>query len=169
MITPEKVKLFIGMLSSNVELFNTVQSELIPCFGSIDLKSPVWTWNYTSYYEKELGKNILRQFIFFESLIYPSELSTIKNKTVLIEKKFADQNGNRTINLDPGYLTRAKVVLASTKDFSHRIYLQDGIYGEVTLSYIKGNYLIYPYTYPDYSSNEYLDLFKKARQLINHN
>jgi len=162
---PRRVKLFVGMLSSDIALFDEIKKLLKEIFGSVDLESPVWQWNHTDYYSEEMGTGLKRQFVFFQKLIEPESIAEIKLKTIELEKKYLNKKGGRRINLDPGYLDTAKVVLASTKDYSHRIYLGSGIYGEVTLTYSGSTYQILPYTYPDFRTPEYHDVFKKARRL----
>lgn len=160
---PQNVKLFVGMLAGRTALFDSVEPELEALFGEIDFVSLVWQWEHTTYYEKEMGRGLLRKFIFFRSLIPPDELPIIKQKTIAVEKKYFHGDKMRKINLDPGYLNEAKVVLASTKDYSHRLYLGKGIYGEVTLSYSKGAFRPFSYTYPDFKTEEYLIMFDKVR------
>lgn len=163
---PLPVKLFAGMLSQDTTLFNELGQKLSDIFGPVDLESPVWPWEHTTYYEREMGEGLRRKFIFFERLIEPSMISDIKLKTIELEGEFLNDAGGRRINLDPGYLDAAKLVLVSTKDFSHRMYLDNGIYGEVTLIYSKNNYQSLPYTFPDYRTEEYFDIFKKAREIF---
>jgi len=163
---PKAVKLFIGMLSQEISLFDELKERLKEIFSPIDLEGPVWDWGHTDYYSKEMGENLKRKFIFFHRLINPEIISVVKLKTNELEREYLRECGGRKINLDPGYLSRAKVVLVSTKDFSHRIYLGSGIYGEVTLIYSGKNYQPLPYTYLDFRTDEYLQLFKKARELL---
>ena len=186
---PKPAKLFIGMLSQEVSLFNELKVQLKELFGTIDLESPVWEWNHTDYYLKEMGAGLRRQFIFFQNLINPGVISEIKLKTNELERQYIYENplphpfyknpsippltkggkggfkGGRKINLDPGYLDSARIILVSSKDFSHRIYLGKGIYGEVTLIYSGNNYQVLPYTYPDFRTQKYMDIFKKAREM----
>ncbi len=162
---PGPVKLFVGMLSQSASLIEQMTGTLCEVFGPVDLESPVWPWEHTKYYESEMGAGLKRQFIFFETLIEPGTIADIKLKTDALEKQLLNENRGRRINLDPGYLDAAKLVLVSTKDFSHRIYLEKGIYGEVTLSYAGSTYHPYPYTFPDYRTDEYISVFKKARDL----
>ncbi len=164
-ITPQPVKLFVGMLSQDESLLNQIEETLQRIFGRVDMASPVWQWEHTKYYSKEMGTGLKRKFIFFQKLINPETVSGIKLKTIELEKQFLNENGGRRINLDPGYIDAAKVVLVSTKDFSHRIYLGNGIYGEVTLIYSGNNYQILPYTYPDFRTEEYFEIFRKAREI----
>jgi hypothetical protein len=159
------VKLFTGMLSQDTALFNKLSEKLAVVYGAIDIESPVWPWEHTTYYEKEMGAGLKRKFVFFEKLIHPGEIAGIKSKTVELEKQYLNESGGRIINLDPGYLDAAKLVLATTKDFAHRIYLSNGIYGEVTLIYSGKNYQSLPYTFPDYRTDDYLEVFRKAREI----
>ena len=148
-------------------------------FGPVDLESDIFNFDYTDYYAKEMGPGLVRKFFSFARLISPEDLAGIKLKTNEIEEDFARpvrglaSNGARRgeakvarpINLDPGYLTSAKVVLATAKDYSHRIYLKGGIYAEATLRYFKGAYQPWPWTYPDYKSPEYLSFFHRLRKI----
>lgn len=163
-VLPRPVKLFIGMLSQDVSLFELLRGRLEELFGPVDLISPVWPWKYTDYYSEEMGTGLKRRFIFFQRLISPDEISAIKLKTVEMERQYLNKTGGRRINLDPGYLDSARIVLVSTKDYSHRVYLGSGIYGEVTLIYADNAYRELPYTYPDFRTSEYLDLFREARR-----
>jgi hypothetical protein len=153
------------MISQDISLFERLKGDLISLFGSSDMESPVWQWEHTDYYLKEMGAGLKRRFVFFQRLINPKDIVEIKLKTIEFEKQYLNENGGRSINLDPGYLNSAKVVLVSAKDFSHRIYLDNGIYGEVTLIYSGNAYHTLPYTFPDFRTQEYLDIFKKAREL----
>jgi len=163
---PSQVKLFIGMLSSGESIFTAVDDQLIAVFGDIDFKSPVWPWEHTRYYSSEMGEGLKRRFVFFEKHVHPGEISDIKVQTNEIEKRFLTDEGGRKINLDPGYLDSSKLVLVSTKNFSHRVYLDKGIYGEVTLIYSGDNFQPLPYTFPDYKTEAYLALFKEARTIF---
>lgn len=161
---PRPVKLFVGMLSQDISLFEQAGEMLKNIFGPSDMESPVWPWEHTGYYSKEMGTGLKRKFVFFRDLIQSEIISNIKLKTIELEKQFLNEKGGRRMNLDPGYLDSAKIVLVSTKDFSHRIYLGNGIYGEVTLIYSGKNYQILPFTYPDFRTSEYLDVFREARE-----
>ncbi len=118
-IEPEQVKLFTGMLTNDTSLFTIVDDHLRSSFGDIDFESPVWPWKHTKYYSREMGEGLQRRFVFFKKLVNPVEISDIKVQTNEIEKQFLSNDGGRRINLDPGYLNSAKLVLVSTKDFSH--------------------------------------------------
>lgn len=161
------VILFVGMISGRPALFDEVRPPLIGRFGPVESESPVYPWNHTAYYEKELGPDLKRQFLFFKQPIPPDALSEIKQFTNELEQQWvrpSAQGNLRLINLDPGYLAPSKIVLATTKDYSHRIYLRDGIYAEVTLMYQGSSFHALPHTYPDFRSDEYIALFNRARK-----
>jgi len=163
---PHPVMLFIGMLSGEVALLDELQRHLGEKFGPVFYRSEDLPWNYTAYYQKELGDRILRRFLFFRDLIPPDRIASIKLETNRLEQRYLiEKEGEslRRINLDPGYLDLPKVVLVSTKDFSHRIYLSSGIYGELTLTHIGGQFQPLPYTYPDYRAEETVRIFNTLR------
>ena len=174
---PQPVNLIIGMLTSIEELFCFVETALKKEFGAIDLKSDIIPFDFTDYYQAEMGSNIQRRFFSFDKLIMPDRLADIKLWTNQFEEDMATpplsptsqgaewRGGKRPINLDPGYISKAKLVLASTKDFSHRIYLGKGIYAEVTLQYRNGRYESLPWTFPDYKTQQYQQFFLKVRNL----
>ena len=163
---PEKAVLFIGSLYSQTAIFGDVLPLLKKNFGDVFFESPVSQWDYSSYYYKELGKPIYRSFIFFKELFDTSMLSDSKLLTNEIEDMFSMDN-KRRINLDPGYLTLAKVVLASTKNYSHRISIGQGIYAELALIFQKGNgFQPLPYTYNDYKERAALEMFSEARDYL---
>ena len=159
------VKLIVGMLSSFSHLFEQIQKVLENEFGLSDYESPVLPFDKTDHYEKEFGSHLKRRFYSFENLIEAERLVDIKLFTNHLEKEFSDRKGNRNINIDPGYLVPGKLVLATTKDHQHRIYLGKGIYAEVTLRFKKGSFCPWEWTYPDYETLEYIDIFNWIREL----
>ena len=164
---PAPVKLFVGMLSPEIEMFDICAGLLSAEYGPIDYYSEIQQWNATDYYQDEMGSGILRKFIFFDRLVDPAVLANTKLLTNSIEKRYSVA-ARRRINLDPGYVTEAKVVLASTKDYSHRVYLGLGIYAEVTLHYasrVKA-FLSFEHTYPDFRTKGSLDMFNKDREIL---
>jgi hypothetical protein len=166
--SPLPVRLFIGMLSPEPGLFDECSLILQSEFGPIDSGSEYKPWDMSDYYREEMGSNIFRMFIFFERTTDPGRLSSIKRLTNELENKYAvnaAQGLRRKINLDPGYVTEAKVVLASTKDFAHRVYIGDGIYAEVTLRFSAKDRSFVPheYTYPEFRTEPYLALFNRVR------
>jgi hypothetical protein len=153
------------MISSQISLFDALKKVLEGMYGPVDMESPVLPWDHTEYYTEEMGSGLQRKFIFFKRLISPGDIADIKLKTTELEGGYLNESGGRGINLDPGYLDSARVALVSTDDYSHRLYLGGGIYGEVTLIYSGNDYMILPYSYPDFRSRKYRDLFKTARKL----
>jgi hypothetical protein len=165
---PKTVNLIIGVLTSIPELLRQLDKTLEEYFGPIDLRSDILPFGFTDYYNEEMGKGIQRQFYSFEKLIMPDEIATIKVQTNRIEEFIASSKKysvQRPINIDPGYMNESRLILASTKDFSHRIYLRDGIYAEVTLNYRRGRYESFPWTFPDYKSSDYQNFFLMVREL----
>jgi uncharacterized protein DUF4416 len=166
---PLPVKLFIGMLSPELDLFGACSEILRKEFGPIKSVSECMPWDKSDYYQEEMGRNIFRKFLFFEQSMDPGKLPSIKRFTNDLENDYAVESGQhlrRRINLDPGYVTEAKVVLASAKDFAHRVYIGDGIYAEVTLKYITKDRSFVPceHTYPDFRTTSYLTLFNNVRE-----
>ena len=160
------VKLIIGMMTPDPELFSSVVEILTQRFGIMDFCGDIMPFNFTDYYVKEMGENLLRKFISFEKFIQPEEIVEIKHFTNEVEKEFLTVGTNkRRINLDPGYITAAKLILATTKDNIHRIYLQDGIFAVMTLRVEGKTFRPWQWTYPDYQSEEYINLFNQIRQI----
>lgn len=163
---PKPVKLIASIISNEISLFEKVENVLQSIFGSIDFHSEILLFNHTDYYNQEMrNNNLIRKFICFEKLILPDEIANIKVRTNEIEKMFLT-NENRNVNIDVGYITLGKLVLASTKDYSHRIYLKNGIYAETTLHFFNNNFSVFPYTYPDYATEEVRNIFKKMRDIF---
>ena len=159
------VKLIAGMLSSVEEFFLEAEEKLSRHFGKTDFASNIIPFRYTSYYEKEMGKNLLRKFVSFGKLIDAGSLAEIKILAGNIEKELSNASGSRRVNIDPGYLTDAKLVLATTKNYGHRIYIGNGIYAEVTLHFRDGSFKPWDWTYPDYRMEEYIEIFNKIRKV----
>ena len=159
-----KENLVIGVLSTADGAEDAIRENLEKEFGRADLVSGIIDFNFTSYYDSEMGGGIKRWFYSFETLVDPSDLPRIKILTNDLEGLWAEQNA-RKVNLDPGLLDLNRLVLATTKNTGHRIPLQKGIYGEVTLIYMRKDYHPLPWTYPDYQSSEYIAVLKDIREL----
>ncbi|MFH1084215.1 MAG: DUF4416 family protein [Chloroflexota bacterium] len=161
---PQPVKLIVPMLAADTALFGAAQARLAAHLGEADYVSAPLPFGYTHYYEPEFGPGLLRQFIALRRLIDPGSLAEIKTLTNALEEEWR-LAGKRRLNLDPGYLDGGKLVLATTKNHSHRIYLRDGIYAEVTLIYRHKGYVALPWTYPDYASEDYQQILREVRAL----
>jgi len=160
----QPVKLIIGFIFKEEDAFDKAKCLLKRRFGEIDYESQTLPFIHTDYYEKEFGKDLKRKFISFKKLIRPEDLASIKITTNIIEQKLS-QRGLRSINIDPGYLDMAKLILASTKDYRHRIYLNQGIYAEITLFYENGGFCTWEWTYPDYRTTDYIAIFNRIRDI----
>ena len=164
--TPEK--LIIAILISKHEMLDKLIAILSESYGPIDFISNSIDFNFTNYYNSEMGDKIERIFLSFQDLVSPDRLSEIKIKTNEIENSFLIDN-ERKINLDPGMLSVKRFMLATTKDNGHRIPLQNGIYGEVTLLFISKQFKPLPWTYIDYQSEEYSEILKEIRIIYKKN
>ena len=163
---PKPVKLIIGILTADDNALSRAAGALENEFGAMDLKSDVWPFTQTEYYKDQTGEHILRQFVSIDELIDPGRLADIKHRTNELEKQLAEQSISdlpRPVNLDPGIIEPSKLILATTKNYSHRIYIGNKMYAEVTLMYDKGHWKHFDYTYPDYRQKIYHDFFSKVR------
>jgi len=161
------VKLFCGIIATDKDTISRAREELVKLCGKIDQESDILPFDFTDYYFDEMGAGLLRQFVSFQELMDPGKLAEIKISTNKIEDIFAVSKNNqthRTVNLDPGYITAASLILATTKDFSHRIYIGSGIYAEVTLLFKKSGLVFFDWTYPDFKSGKYSPFFLELRR-----
>ncbi|MDZ7374727.1 MAG: DUF4416 family protein [candidate division KSB1 bacterium] len=132
--------------------------------GPVILRSPSYNFSrFTDYYEEEMGPNLGKFFAAFGRLVFPDELPDLKLFAMSIEDAYR-REGKRRVNFDPGYLEFSKVVLATVKNYDHRVYLGRGIYADVQLRFRQGSFRTNDWTYPDYKSNLVLDFFRQARQ-----
>lgn len=163
---PRPVKLIVGILGADDGCLLAASQAIGAEFGRIDLVSDVWRFDQTDYYREQTGENILRQFVSIEELIDPGRLAEIKHRTNGLERNLAAELKHaapRPVNLDPGIIEPSKLILASTKNYSHRIYIGETMYAEVTLIFDKGRWRPFDYTYPDYRQQCYFDFFDKVR------
>ncbi len=163
---PKPAKLIVGILASNYQCLHTAADLVTGKLGNADFASDVWPFEKTDYYKDQTGPRILRQFLSFERLIEPGKLAKVKLRTNKLEQKLAKTLAiplPRPVNLDPGIIEPAKLILATTKDYSHRMYIGRKIYAEITLVYDKGRWQPLDHTYPDYKQQCYYDFFEKVR------
>lgn len=163
---PRSVLCVLGMLYSEGFPVEEVLAEMAHGWGEVFLKSPVVPFSHSTYYREEMGESLYRQWAAFEKPWPPDSLPTLKRRAIVLEGRYRDERGGRRINLDPGLLSLHNLVLASTKDFAHRLYLGQGIFGEVTLIYRQECYHPLEWTYPDYRDEAALDFFIKAREKL---
>ena len=162
-ITAEPVKLFFSVFAITAKQVNETISELSALYGQADFISELMSFNYTDYYRPEMGGTLVRRFLSMEKLIRPEVLPDIKLATNKIEQKSA-ASGKRQVNIDPGYLAKAQLILATGKGFAHRPYLRDGIYADLTLVYQGKKFCALPWTYPDYADEKQLSMLIKIRE-----
>jgi hypothetical protein len=161
------VKLFVSLITVRLELFSRVEDGLSGLFGPIDLRSDQFPFDSTHYYDKEMGAPLQRCFFSFTDLTDPLRIGEAKIATNEIEIQLAQEQHAvpRPVNLDPGYMEESKIVLASTKNFYHRIMVSRGIYAEVTMHFEGGNWRCLPWTFPDFRTGRYHPFFTGMRQL----
>jgi hypothetical protein len=169
---PPKAKLFVAQLiAPEVRArADLVDRALAEAFGPIDLAGPDWPFEFTDYYTPEMGAGLIRRIVGFERLIDPAFLVRAKLITNGLEAELTrvlrGEAPGRVVNLDAGYLTFGQVLLATTKSYSHRIYLDNGIWAEVTLRYVKGRYEKWEWTYPDYADGRYNEFWLAMREKL---
>jgi hypothetical protein len=161
---PDPVKLFVGWFSPAPEIIEEVERLLAEKFGSVDWRSPPLMFDRTRYYEREMGWPLHRRFIAFERLISPEYLVDVKLISRGIEADYT-VSGRRRVNIDPGYLCAERLVLATGKNYIHRIYLDRGVYADLTLVFSRGSFRTLKWTYPDYASPEITGYFNELRAL----
>jgi hypothetical protein len=164
---PSPVLLVLAITSRYADAIDWARDCAANLFGPIGLASPPFDFNETEYYAATMGAKLKKQFVTFERLVDPALLADIKRQTNAWEAQYAALARHaepRPLNLDPGYMTPAKLVLASTKDHAHRLYLRDGIYAEVTLSYRDRHWQPLEWTYPDYRRGDYQEFFTQCRR-----
>lgn len=165
--TPAQPAIFFCALTyGEAGVAEAAGAELHNILGAAASDMAPFRFSFTNYYEEEMGTGLWKTVRIFSAPRDPFDLADIKVQTNAIEAALAAPGGKRRVNLDPGYLTLAKVVLATTKDFSHRIYLRGGVYAEVTLSARDGAFQPHPWTYPDYKQESVRQFFWKARNLL---
>ncbi|MFW6131778.1 MAG: DUF4416 family protein [Candidatus Aminicenantaceae bacterium] len=161
------VKLICSIISSKKQYFEKGENKLKILYGEIDAESPLFPFQLTDYYEKQMGTNLKRKFISFSNLINPEQLSEIKIQTNKLEEEIRKEYSSnlRIINLDPGYLKESALIMATAKDFSHRIPLKNGIYGHLEFLFGKNKVRLLDWTYPDFKSRDYQNFFIHVRNL----
>jgi len=166
--SPRPVQPICGLISSDPDLMRRAVALLARHCGEPDAQSELWPFDSTDYYEPEMGPGLQRMFVAFGRLMDPGGLRDLKILTNDLERRISRDLGlpeqRRTVNLDPGYMALSKLVLATTKDHAHRVYLGGGIYAECTLRYEHARWVPWPWTYPDYADERYHRFFTEVRE-----
>ena len=162
-MTP-RVKRITGILfpTANHELLDWSITELFRIWGEPELQSQPVPFDRTDYYN-DIDPDLSRVFLCFPGLVNPEGLAVWKREAIAIEAK--SRQPVRAVNIDPGYIDGARLVLASTKDHAHRIYLRDGIFAEVTMRYKFKKWASFDYTFPDFASGVYDEFLSQVRKL----
>ncbi len=161
-VLPSPAKLVIGMFMRDTDLLIPVTAMLEEQYGPVDIVSRWLPFDCTAYYEPEMGTGLRRRMLSFKNRVSQDELPRIKQFTNAVEAKHLAQKSRR-INIDPGYMLPERFVLATGKNFSHRIYIGKGIYADLTLIFHGGAFHPLPWTYPDYTRSDMQDFLHKAR------
>ncbi|MEO0078290.1 MAG: DUF4416 family protein [candidate division WOR-3 bacterium] len=159
-------RLILGMISGNTDVMNRAEKLLESRFGPSILRSETIPFDFTRYYEPEMGTGLLRQWLASSLQPEPDQLAQIKHTTIGLERELCDDQGRRQVNLDPGLLSAHNLVLATTKAHAHRISIGTGIWAELTLIYRHGAYQPLDWTYPDYRTRTCLDFLAACRATL---
>lgn len=166
---PERVRFLVAALISDPAYRPVVRDALTAAWGEPDLEAEPLPFSHTEYYRSESGPSIQRLFFSFPGRMHPALIVNRKRRAIAMEKELAERLAApvpRPVNLDPGYLAPSKLVLASAKNFNHRVYLARGIYAEVTLQYIRNAFVPLPHTFPDYASGAYFPFLRQVRDRL---
>jgi hypothetical protein len=161
-VEPPPVKLIVSLFSPSQPLLDESVEALAGPFGPIDWVSPPFMFDRTMYYAREMGWPLHRRFVSFRDLVAPECLPEIKIETNALEERYLTE-GRRRVNIDPGYVALERLVLATGKNYVHRIYLSRGIYADLTLVFSKGSFSPLPWTYPDYAAVDTIGYFNQVR------
>ncbi len=160
---PQPVKLIASIVTGESALAETVISQLVEQYGKTDYRSPPLPFTYTDYYTKEMGGDLFRHLVSFEQLMAPDLLPSIKLFANDMEDASLRDDGTRRINIDPGYIALEHLILATCKPFTHRPYLADGVYADMTMVFRRGTFRKLEWTFPDYGSDEMIAILNKIR------
>ncbi len=166
---PAPSALTVGITFADREALGEALEMLRTEYGPMEFSSPEFVFDMTDYYIPEMGENLRKRFFCFRDPIRLEMLPGIKHRTNEIERRLAREDGDRVrrrVNLDPGYVTLAKLVLATTKDYSHRVYIGEGMYAETTLRFVRGTFAPFETTYPDHQTPLALDFFNSVREYV---
>jgi hypothetical protein len=160
---PDPVKLISSVFADTHDNLSLSITRLSALFGVVDYISDIRIFDYTRYYEAEMGSPLVRRFVTFEELIDPGRLPEIKGMTNGVERDISADR-RRRVNIDPGYISHAHLILATGKPYMHRPYLNDGIYADLTLIFRHQSFLPLEWTYPDYAAMNTITMFNAIRR-----
>jgi len=162
------VKLICGVIANQMDVFNRAEKLLAERWGPIEERSSLFDFTWTDYYERQMGPGLKRYFLSFEPLILPEAISSIKLTTNQLEERIKKEFGSshRIVNLDPGYVTPAALIMATMKNFAHRIPLVNGVYAHLEILFSRQGIRVLEWTYPDFRTSTYYDFFLKTRKKL---
>jgi len=158
--------LVVAIFSRHSEALDWAKRRLAEVFSPIGLSDEPFAFHHTAYYAGTMGQGLLKQIVAFRDLVPLDSLADKKRAAIVLEKELMSLGlfpEKRPINIDPGFLTLGKFMLATTKDQAHRIYLRDEIFAEVTLRYQEGSWEPWPWTYADYREPSVREFLNRAR------
>ncbi len=158
------VKLIASIIFREERSLVSAEKTLVKLYGAVESVHKIFPFDYTDYYRGEMGGSLARKLVCFKKLFSKDDMPGIKRTTNRIEDRYS-LGGRRTVNIDPGYVTEAKLVLLTTKDYSHRIYIGKQIFAECTLSFQGGTFRPWSWTYPDYASAGMVGYFNEVREM----
>jgi hypothetical protein len=161
------VKLICGVIYKEDALYEKVQRRLEAEWGRVDSESPAYPFDLTDYYEAEMGRGLVRRFMSFETLVAPESLPEKKTRTIEIEESLRQEKGapGRPVNIDPGYITPSALIMATAKDFAHRVPLGKGIYAHLEFLFTKTGVKTLEWTYPDLRREPAQAYFRSVREI----
>jgi len=160
---PKPGKLMMSFISADDELMMKAIEDLKSIYGEVDLISDLLPFNFTRYYDEEMGSPLFRRFVAFKELVPREALADIKRRTNGVEERYS-RGGRRRVNIDPGVISAGNLVLATTKGCAHRPYLRDGIYADLTLIFQGRSFRPLEWTYPDYRQGEVIEMVNGLRR-----
>jgi hypothetical protein len=165
-VSPPPVVLILGTLHTDFRAHEKAMQAVSELVGPLETHLGPFDWEYSQYYEPEMGPGIVRNFYAFRDLIGPEEIVAIKLATNDIEDRHLKPDKGRSVNLDPGYVSRENLVLATAKPRHQRVYIGKGIYGDLTMTYHTGSYQPLPWTYPDWADDTVLAFLGTQRERL---
>jgi hypothetical protein len=161
---PVPVKLISSLFSPEKALLEGAITEMTGVYGALDWISSELYFDRTTYYAREMGWPLHRRFVAFTNLIPPDQLPEIKLQTNALEQRYLSGQ-NRTVNIDPGYISPERLILATGKNYVHRVYLAKGIYADLTLVFRRKSFRTLQWTYPDYADSQIIGCFNRMREI----
>ncbi len=159
---PDRVKLISSLFSPKKKFLERAIDQLTDFFGPVDWISPELLFDRTKYYAGEMGWPLFRRFVSFEALVPSDYIVEAKLTTNKVEQQYLHE-GNRKINIDPGYISPERLILATGKNYIHRVYLTKGIFADLTLIFKRGGFRTLEWTYPDYAEPDIIEALNSVR------